>query len=213
MPNGDNLITADQLPALPKDGGAGPWREVPSQQAPTLVCQGAWLSSLNAETTLNREFRSTSTPSDTEVGAVNVTVLEFADRTDADAAYETVRGWLEDCPASLHDGGATVTEAAQDVEIATSPDVAKVDRAAQVLATYAPDVCDPGCEASWWDHQTVAQIGKRLVLVSEAEYAGACGPITGDELDCEDESLKQPWLDRVDQTVERAVGRGIWDLH
>lgn len=213
----ENLLTADRIPALPKDLRAGAWKELPKQPTPTLACQGGWLRDLGATESLTREFAATSTPGgsdDYPLGMVRVAVLEFADTTAAGSAYATAQGWLEDCPATHAESGKpTVEQAATPVTIATSANVASVDRAHQVRTTSLPeDFCPDGCDASYFDVQTIAQIGTRLVFVSRAELAGPCAPGPGDPCTGAGAGL-DPWLTRVDKTVQAAVGTAIWDLH
>lgn len=199
------LVSAASLPALPMEGeSSANWQQVPAQPTPTLYCQGAWLSSLKAAESVSREFRLENPG---EIGKVNVTVLEFATKPAADAAYETVHGWLGDCPASMSDAKLFIARPVESIAVGTSPEV---DRAAQMLAEYAGDCGGQDCDATWYDHQTVAQIGTRLVLVTHAEASGPCPPTRA----CppEEASDYTEWDNRVAQTVEATVGQAIVDL-
>ncbi|NGN94058.1 hypothetical protein G5C66_15070 [Nocardioides sp. KC13] len=200
-----NLVSAGSLPGLPLEGeSTATWQQVPAQPTPTLYCQGAWLSSLKAAESVSREFRLQNPG---EIGKVNVTVLEFSTKPAADAAYETVHGWLGDCPAPMSDEKLFIARPVESVEIGTSP---AIDRAAQMLAEYAGDCGGQDCDATWYDHQTVAQIGTRLVLVTHAEAGGPCPPTRA----CppEEASDYTEWDNRVAQTVEATVGQATVDL-
>lgn len=197
-----HLVEAGALPAVP-DREA--WEQIPPQSLPTLICQGGWLSSLDPTDTVTRELRIPEPRADYDLGAVNVAVLTFVDREAADAAYGTVTGWLERCPASQED----TAEPRVDTQ-AAAVDVPGADRAHQVRVDYfAPEVCpDGGCDAAWFDHQTVAQVDDRLVLVTYAELAGPCPP--GDACPETEQSVR-PWFERVAVAVEAAVGRAGHD--
>jgi hypothetical protein len=212
-----HLVTAeDALPAIGRDGG--PWRQVTTVDVPTLVCQGAWLNSLGAAERVTRELRSFAPGTETELGRINVAVLEFADQDAADTAYDTVRGWLDECPAT-HAGLSRrpyVDEPGHSVEVATGPDVAQVERAHQARVTHgAPEVGGGGNDAAWFAHETVAQVGTRLVLVSHAERAGPCPPMSEgvDDTCLGEQSALQPWFDRAQAATSTAVARAVWDLH
>lgn len=195
-----HLVEAGALPAVPD---REPWERVASQPVPTLICQGGWLSSLEPTDTVTRELRIPEPRADYDLGMVNVAVLAFAEQETADAAYGTVTGWLERCPASQQDAAEPRVDTP-----AAAVDVPGADRAHQVRVDYvAPEVCpDGGCDAAWFDHQTVAQIGDRLVLVTYAELAGPCPP--GDACPETEQSVR-PWFDRVAAAVEAAVGRAV----
>lgn len=210
-----HLMTVDQLPALPQKWT---WQLVESQPTPTLACQGAWMSSLAPQETVSREFRSrTGRSSQYDVAMVNTAVLSFTDMGAADAAYNTALAWLHDCPATHTTfGRPDFSKQVAPVDVATSPDVASVDRAHQVRVTYLPDeFCPDGCDASYFDLQTIAQVGTRLVFVTHSELAGPCPPgsTTGEESCNGTEADYQPLTERATVTVENAVGRAIWDLH
>ncbi len=200
-----NLIVAGSLPALPLPGeSSATWQQVATQPTPTLYCQGAWLSSLKAAESVSREFRLVNPD---EIGKVNVAVLEFATKAAADAAYEKVYGWLDTCPATMADAKLYTAGPIESVEIDSDP---KVDRAAQTLAEYAADCGGEGCDSTWYDRQTIAQIGTRLVLVTHAEAGGPCPPTTA----CppEEDADYAEWDKRVAQTVEATVDRAVRDL-
>lgn len=200
-----HLLVAGSLPGLPMEGeSSAVWQQVAPQPTPTLYCQGAWLSSLKAAESVSREFRLENGG---QIGKVNVTVLEFAEKKNADAAFETVRGWLDTCPASLGDGKLFTARPVESIAIGTTPEV---DRAAQTLAEYAGDCGGQECDATWYDHQTVAQLGTRLVLVTHAEAGGPCPPTRA----CPPEEASDyiEWDNRVAQTVEATVDRAFQDL-
>ena len=200
-----HLVVAGSLPGLPMEGeSSAVWQQVAPQPTPTLYCQGAWLSSLKAAESVSREFRLENPD---EIGKVNVTVLEFASKKSADAAYETVHGWLDTCPATMDDAKLFTARPVEAIEIGTTPEI---DRAAQTLAEYAADCGGEGCDATWYDHQTVAQLGARLVLVTHAEAGGPCPPTRA----CppEEASDYTEWDNRVAQTVEATVDRAFQDL-
>lgn len=200
-----NLVEAGSLPGLPMPGeSSAVWQQVATQPTPTLYCQGAWLSSLKASESVSREFRLENPG---EIGKVNVTVLEFATKPAADASYEKVRGWLDGCPASMADAKLFTAGPIESIEIDTEP---AIDRAAQTLAEYAADCGGESCDATWYDHQTIAQIGTRLVLVTHAEAGGPCPPTTV----CPPEGASDyaEWDRRVAQTVKATVDRAIRDL-
>ncbi|NYI75384.1 hypothetical protein [Nocardioides panzhihuensis] len=200
-----HLVVAESLPGLPMEGeSSAAWQQIAPQSTPTLYCQGAWLSSLKAAESVSREFRLEN-PS--EIGKVNVTVLEFATKSAADGAYDMVYGWLDNCPASMHDAKLFRAGTVESVEIDTAP---AVDRAAQALAEYAGDCGGEACDSTWYDHQTVAQIGTRLVLVTHAEAGGPCPPTT--VCPPEEASDYAEWDSRVAQTVEATVDRVVRDL-
>ncbi|MDQ4110028.1 MAG: hypothetical protein M3306_02855 [Actinomycetota bacterium] len=201
-----HLVAAGSLPGLPMEGeSSAVWQQVVPQPTPTLYCQGAWLSSLKAAESVSREFRLENGGS--QIGKVNVTVLEFAEKENADAAFETVHGWLDACPASMDDAKLFTARPVESIAIGTTPEV---DRAAQTLAEYAGDCGGEGCDATWYDHQTVAQLGTRLVLVTHAEAGGPCPPTRA----CppEEASDYTEWDNRVAQTVEATVDRAFQDL-
>ncbi|MFJ2755083.1 hypothetical protein ACIO3S_05780 [Nocardioides sp. NPDC087217] len=201
-----HLVVAGSLPGLPMEGeSSAVWQQVAPQPTPTLYCQGAWLSSLKAAESVSREFRLENGGS--QIGKVNVTVLEFAEQKGADAAFDTVHGWLDACPASMADAKLFTARPVEAIEIGTTPEI---DRAAQTLAEYAADCGGEGCDATWYDHQTVAQLGTRLVLVTHAEAGGPCPPTRA----CppEEASDYTEWDNRVDQTVEATVDRAFQDL-
>ena len=200
-----NLVVAGSLPALPLPGeSSATWQQVATQPTPTLYCQGAWLSSLKAAESVSREFRLENPE---EIGKVNVAVLEFATKSAADAAYEKVHGWLDTCPATMADAKLYTAGPIESIEIDSDP---KVDRAAQTLAEYAADCGGEGCDSTWYDHQTIAQIGTRLVLVTHAEAGGPCPPTTA----CPPEEAADyaEWDKRVAQTVEATVDRAVRGL-
>lgn len=199
------LVSAASLPAMPLEGeSSATWQQVPAQPTPTLYCQGAWLSSLKAADSVSREFRLQNPG---EIGKVNVTVLEFASKSAADTAYETAHGWLDGCPASMADAKLFTAGPVESIEIDSTP---AIDRAAQMLAEYAGDCGGQDCDATWYDHQTVAQIGTRLVLVTHAEAGGPCPPTRA----CppEEASDYTEWDNRVAQTVQATVSQAIVDL-
>ena len=201
-----HLVVAGSLPGLPMEGeSSAVWQQVAPQPTPTLHCQGAWLSSLKATESVSREFRLENGGS--QIGKVNVTVLEFAEKENADAAFDTVHGWLDACPASLDDAKLFTARPVEAIQIGTTPEI---DRAAQMLAEYAADCGGEGCDATWYDHQTVAQLGTRLVLVTHAEAGGPCPPTRA----CppEEASDYTEWDNRVAQTVEATVDRAFQDL-
>jgi hypothetical protein len=201
-----HLVVAGSLPGLPMEGeSSAVWQQVAPQQTPTLYCQGAWLSSLKAAESVSREFRLENGGS--QIGKVNVTVLEFAEKESADAAFDTVHGWLDACPASLDDAKLFTARPVESIQIGTTPEV---DRAAQTLAEYAADCGGEGCDATWYDHQTVAQLGTRLMLVTHAEAGGPCPPTRA----CppEEASDYTEWDNRVAQTVEATADRAFQDL-
>jgi hypothetical protein len=152
----------------------------------------------------SREFRLENPG---EVGKVNVTVLEFATKPAADAAYEKVRGWLDTCPASMAEEKLFTAGPIESIEIDTTPEI---DRAAQTLAEYAGDCGSEGCDSTWYDRQTVAQIGTRLVLVTHAEGGGPCPPTRA----CppEEASDYTEWDNRVAQTVKATMDRAVRGL-
>ncbi|GGR50299.1 HPt (histidine-containing phosphotransfer) domain-containing protein [Nocardioides luteus] len=200
-----HLVEAGSLPALPLEGeSSAVWQQVAPQPTPTLYCQGAWLSSLKAADSVSREFRLENPG---EIGKVNVTVLEFATKKSADTAYDTVHGWLDACPASLADAKRFTAGPVRSIETDTSP---AIDRAAQTLAEYAGDCGGLDCDATWYDHQTVVQIGTRLVLVTHAEAGGPCPPTRA----CppEEASDYTEWDNRVARTVKATVDRAVRDL-
>lgn len=200
-----HLVEAGSLPGLPMPGeSSATWHQVATQPTPTLYCQGAWLSSLNAAESVSREFRLENPE---EIGKVNVTVLEFAEKKAADAAYETVHGWLDACPASMSDAKLFTAGPVESIEIDSG---AEVDRAAQTLAEYAGDCGGQDCDATWYDHQTVAQSGTRLVLVTHAEAGGPCPPTS--VCPPEEASDYAAWDGRVAQTVKATVDRAFRDL-
>ncbi|GGU08559.1 hypothetical protein [Nocardioides albus] len=201
-----HLVAAGSLPGLPMEGeSSAVWQQIAPQSTPTLYCQGAWLSSLKAAESVSREFRLENGGS--QLGKVNVTVLEFATKPAADAAYGTVQGWLDACPASMHNAKLFIARPVESIETGTTPGV---DRAAQALAEYAGDCGGEDCDATWYDHQTVAQLGTRLVLVTHAEAGGPCPPTRA----CPPEEASDyiEWDNRVAQTVQAAVGRAVEDL-
>jgi hypothetical protein len=203
-----SVVDPGLLPAVPR---MDPWESIPSQSDPTLACQGGWLSSLGADEVVTGERRAGYPDAGADVASakVNVAVLQYADAAAAGAAYDTVAGWLEECPASQTDVEPNVDVRAAPVEVAISG----VERAHQVRVVYgAPEACGGGdCDAAWFDHQTVAQAGDRLVLVTYAEAAGPCPPgdVNGDT--CTSEEAQQPWLDRAQLALEAAVGGAIPD--
>ncbi|MFI5626602.1 hypothetical protein ACIA03_24300 [Nocardioides sp. NPDC051685] len=200
-----DLVVAASLPGLPLPGeSSATWQQVATQPTPTLYCQGAWLSSLKAAESVSREFRLENPA---EIGKVNVAVLEFATKPAADAAYEKVHGWLDTCPATMADAKLYTAGPIDSIEIDSDP---KVDRAAQTLAEYAADCGGEGCDSTWYDHQTIAQIGTRLVLVTHAEAGGPCPPTTA----CPPEEAADytEWDKRVAQTVEATVDRAVRGL-
>jgi len=202
-----NLVRAGELPRLE----GMPWQQVEAQAVPTLTCQGAWLSSLDAAETVSREFRIRAESAGADLGVVNTAVLRFPDRAAATRAYDTVWGWLRECPGTHAPTRPTVNEPVAPVQVDTGPDIAPVDRAHRVLVAWQPpDFCPEGCDMAYFDHQTVAQVGSYLVLVSEAEAAGPCAP--GDACPETEESTR-PWKDRVDEVTRLVVGRGVGHLH
>lgn len=201
-----NLALARDLPPLE----GMPWRQVEPQTVPTLACQGDWLTELGPWEVASREFRVSAASADDDLGMVNTAVLRFSDRDLADRAYETVLGWLETCPGSLAPARPTVNDEVAPVSIDLGPDAPAVDRAHRVLVAWQPpDFCPEGCDMAWFEHDVVAQVGDRLVFVSEAEAGGPCAP--GNACPETEESLR-PWQDRVDRITHLVVGRGVTDL-
>lgn len=195
----DYLVTADRLPKVPT---LAAWKRVAPQDVPTLSCQGDWLSSLDPAEVVSAEFRAplAGTEDSGLSGLVNVAVLEFGDIEVAGAAYQTVREWLEACPATRSELGSappSIIKPVRPVKITNGPDIADAHEAHQVVV----DVCLDGCDGSLTEYETIAHLGNRLVLVS---YAEASWVATAEESD---------QVARATKATERAIAHGMWDFH
>jgi len=195
-----NLMTAADLAPMPE---AEAWEQREPLAVPTLACQPAWLTSLEPEAMVSREFRITEPGSGTETHRVNEAVLEFGDAAAARSAYATVRGWIADCSDLVQPILVLGEPAIIRGDDVTEPDVPADGVAMREVWLPAPEVCEE-CDAAWFDHQAVALIGNRLVLVSHGEVAGPLSPGADDVDDTEGE---QAWRDRVHTTLGAAVAR------
>jgi len=204
------LADPADLPELSPEVSAGAWTGTPLGTAPVLACQGAALRSLGAEEQLTHAYQAPGGSGQRyPLGVITVGVLQFDDEEAANTAYDTVQGWLRDCPAT--ETGAETHEVQPLAPVGPGA-VPAVERAARSLVQYsAPQVCpDGGCDAAWFDAQVVAQAGTRLVLLSHAEIAGPCPP--GPGTSCEGDAALAPWLERVDATTAAVVGQAVSDL-
>lgn len=164
--NDGDLVVAEQIPVL-QDASA--WRQVGTNNVPTLNCQPAWLSSLGTTEALFREFRSSR--NGREVGETNTAVLLFPSQESASDAYATLLGWVERCDERLDD----TREVFQ-----TDPEPASVlitggEAQWRLVQLSAPEICQE-CDAVWFDRQGAALLGDRVVVVSQAVLGGPREP-------------------------------------
>jgi hypothetical protein len=195
----DYLLTADRIPAVPT---LAAWKRVAPQDVPTLSCQGDWLSSLDPEEVVSAEFRAplAGTEDSGLSGLVNVAVLEFGGIEVAGAAYQSMREWLETCPATHSELGSappSIVEPVAQIMLSNGPDIADAHEAHQVVI----DVCLDGCDGSLTEYETIAHLGNRVVLVSYAEGSWVAGTMESDQ------------VARAQKATERAIAHGMWDFH
>ena len=173
----DLLLTPEELGTV--DGIDGnTWTNGPSREDPTLDCQQDWLYKLGPKKQSIRDFSS-----DDGLGAESSTgVLEFANAKQANAAYDTLSEWIDQCDQPLPGVREFVGEGS-NFGGGSSDGVTTFGR------TFATRD-----SRTWIDHQGIALVGKRVVLLSIAHVTAT--PDT--ELSADD-----TFTDALDAAIDR----------
>jgi hypothetical protein len=158
------LLGLDDLEGLTPEL-ATDWGQIEDRENPTLDCQSDWLSSLEPEETVFREFAGTGASGDVNAEAATA-VLDFADVYDAEAAFATVSGWLTACDRRLE--GTRPVGVAHDVVPGSTGHGPSLWR---VVESPAPEVCTE-CDTGWLDAQGVALVGDAKVVVLSIAHTG-----------------------------------------
>ena len=164
------LLDVEEVPARER---LTPWREAEPTSEAALACQSEPLSALGADTVVRRGFVAdiAGVPAGGDPSsAVDLAVLQYADRPAAEAARGRVEGQVRDCSATL-DG---LPAAAR---VPGSHRVGEGGAGARWWQRdfLAPDVCED-CDAVRFHRMAVGLVGDRLVLVSLAEVGGPLQP-------------------------------------
>jgi len=162
------LLTTDEVPARER---LTEWRESEEQEGEVLACAPGPISGLMDESSVRRDFAADiagGPAGELPASVVRTAVLEFGDATSARAAYDTVLGWVLDCP-----GMDNVNRDAAEWAVV-------IDGGGQgewrLRVRSAPEYCGGDCDAAVFDRMGVAQFGDRVVLVSLAEVGGPLEP-------------------------------------
>lgn len=171
----DRLLTVDELPDLgPELSG---WESLEPGDAATLACQQGPLATLGPGAVGYAEFAVGYAGDESgQPGArVQEAVLAFdGDDAAAEAAYETVRGWVEDCSTTADD-----RDVVRDGTTPESPDglPSGTEGGWWQREYLAPEACGGSdCDAAWFDLMGVVLAGDQVVLVSFAQVGGPLEP-------------------------------------
>ena len=157
-----------RLEDLPERENFEPYVTLDPGAEALLACQPqGGIEELGAEQSVRTDFSAMYDGATENIpgSVIRTAVLDFADDTAAQDAYQTVSGWFENCPGmpdafDSDDGGPL--------------DLG--DEGTQVAYNYgAPDICKD-CDAGRFSRQAVVRVGSQLVLFSLADVGGPLEP-------------------------------------
>lgn len=147
---------------------------------PVLQCAPGPLDDLGAEASVRRDFVAgidgSPVPPDDSVpppASAQTAVLQFGTGSQAEAAYDVVKGWLRECPGL-----------GEEADPAFGPRLLELEAPAVWWSRVvsAPEYCgDTDCDAAKFDRAGVALVGERVVIVSLRELGGPGDPPGLDE--------------------------------
>ncbi|WP_322936958.1 hypothetical protein [Nocardioides bizhenqiangii] len=163
-----NLLTSDD--AIYPNGGAD-WQEIDTfegdtQGGPASPCQRSSLAELGAEPIFQRQFDFVVTDTrDVEPSLYfNQVVAEFPSGADAQAAYDEVKAWHDDClpsPAEFYNAGEF------------TPVAVGIDGSAEVqLSTFGPvdEALDPSGDEGWFLETGLVLTGDRVAMLTQVVH-------------------------------------------
>lgn len=163
----ENLLTSEE--AVYPNGGAD-WQETDTfegdGQATATPCQQTSFAGLGAGSVFQRDFEFHSTITDEVDGTLhfNQVVAEFPNEADAQAAYDEIKGWYDDCRPP----GADTYDAGEFSAVPISVD----GTAERQLSTYGPveESLDPFGDEGYFLDTGLVLSGERVALLSQLTH-------------------------------------------